>query len=256
MSRIPKVMHQLYFPDESTAPDDYRRYRAAAVTMHPDWEHRFWTEATARDFLRERYPDFLPVYDGYPYRIQRCDAIRYFLLHTFGGFYVDMDIEFIRPLDDLIGERELIFCDRACIGNAIMGSAPEHPLWPSVFEAMRERKDRPAFGLRGMLDWSQVYYVSRSTGSEMLQDCVVDGGYRDLSSVLITPGHVLEADGNYQVDAQKRPLPGLEDMYAIHHKGMRGVPLRLRVFSQVCCTVARSTQSVRGKVASALGKRS
>lgn len=256
MSRIPKVMHQLYFPSESAAPADYRRYRDTAVATHPDWEHRFWTEATARAFLRERYPDFLPVYDAYPYRIQRCDAVRYFLLHAFGGFYVDMDVEFLRPLDDLPADHELIFCDRACIGNAVMGSVAGHPLWPAVFAAMRERRHRPPLRPWGLLDWSQVYYVSRSTGSEMLQDCVIDGGHRDRPSVLIVPGHVLEADAQYQVDADHRPLPGLEDMYAIHHKGMRGVPLRLRLFSTVCCSVTRSARNVRGRVSAALGQRS
>lgn len=256
MNAIPKVMHQLYFPSEAAAPADYLRYRQIALDLHPDWEHRFWTEDTARAFLLQRHPDFLPVYDAYPYRIQRCDVFRYFLLHTFGGVYADMDIEFLRPLDDLLAGHELVFCDRACIGNAVMGSTPGHPLWPTVFTAMRERRDRPPFRVRSLLDWSQVYYVSRSTGSEMLQDCVIDGRFRDLPTTLITPGHVLEADAQYQVDADKRPVPGLEDMYAIHHKGMRGVPLRLRLFSQVCCTVTRSAQSVRGKVSAALGSRS
>lgn len=250
MSRIPKLIHQLYFPDEAAAPQNYRQFRRNVLDSHPDWQHMFWTESAARAMLQEHYPSFLPIYDGYRYRIQRCDAIRYFLLHKYGGFYVDMDIEFVRPLDTLIQDNELIFCNRSFVGNAIMGSAADHPLWPDVFDAMRQRKDRPPLRIQNLVDWSQVYYVSRSTGSELLQDCVIRGGYADKDTVKILPGHVLEADPQYQVDRNKKPLPGLEDMYSIHHKGMRGVPLRLRVVSQVCCSVVRSAESVRGWITS------
>ena len=38
-----------------------------------------------------RYPWFLETYDGYPYPIQRADSIRYFVLHHFGGIYIDLD---------------------------------------------------------------------------------------------------------------------------------------------------------------------
>lgn len=248
MSRIPPVLHQLYFPDRSAAPASYLRYRERALELHPQWEHFFWTESTARDFLRERYPSFLPVYDAYPYRIQRCDAIRYFLLHAYGGFYADMDVEFLRPLDGLLGDRELIFCNRAFIGNAVMGSVPGHPLWPEVFAAMQARWARPRFSPRGWVDWSQVYYVSRSTGSEMLEDCVLTGGWAARDSVTVFPGHVLEADAHHHVTAGGTPLPGYEDVHALHHKGMRGVPVHLRLLSRACCSVARSAQAVRGRL--------
>lgn len=38
-----------------------------------------------------RYPWFLETFDGYRYPIQRADAIRYFVLHHFGGIYIDLD---------------------------------------------------------------------------------------------------------------------------------------------------------------------
>jgi mannosyltransferase OCH1-like enzyme len=38
-----------------------------------------------------RYLWFLETFDSYPYPIQRADAIRYFVLHHFGGIYIDLD---------------------------------------------------------------------------------------------------------------------------------------------------------------------
>lgn len=38
-----------------------------------------------------RYPWFLDTFDGYPFPIQRADAIRYFVLAHYGGVYLDLD---------------------------------------------------------------------------------------------------------------------------------------------------------------------
>lgn len=45
----------------------------------------------ARDFISDEYPWFLETWDAYPMPIQRADAIRYFVLHHYGGIYLDMD---------------------------------------------------------------------------------------------------------------------------------------------------------------------
>ena len=39
------------------------------------------------------YPELIPVYESFPYAVQRWDAIRYLILYTFGGLYVDLDYE-------------------------------------------------------------------------------------------------------------------------------------------------------------------
>ena len=38
-----------------------------------------------------RYEWFLETWDAYPYNIERADAIRYFVLHHYGGIYLDLD---------------------------------------------------------------------------------------------------------------------------------------------------------------------
>ncbi|KAJ3896091.1 hypothetical protein GG344DRAFT_72572 [Lentinula edodes] len=38
----------------------------------------------------------------YKYAIQRADAIRYFVLHHYGGVYLDLDVGCLRPLDPLL----------------------------------------------------------------------------------------------------------------------------------------------------------
>lgn len=50
-----------------------------------------WTDAKAREFIKDEYPWFLETFDNYPEPIQRADVIRYFVLAHFGGVYIDLD---------------------------------------------------------------------------------------------------------------------------------------------------------------------
>lgn len=61
-----------------------------------------WTDALSREFIAKEYPWFLQTFDNYPYPIQRADAIRYFVLHYYGGVYMDIDIGCNRSMDPLL----------------------------------------------------------------------------------------------------------------------------------------------------------
>lgn len=50
-----------------------------------------WTDKKARDFISSEYPWFLETWDDYAFPIQHADSIRYFILHHYGGIYLDMD---------------------------------------------------------------------------------------------------------------------------------------------------------------------
>lgn len=87
---------------------------AYAAHLHlktTDWfsEYMLWTDDLAHQFMETHYPSFLQMYDSYKYNIQRADSIRYFLLHHFGGIYMDLDIGCRRRMDSLIqGDWEVI----------------------------------------------------------------------------------------------------------------------------------------------------
>lgn len=89
--RIPRIIHQTYINNQ--IPEKWLpAYRSCQQVHNDTWTHVLWTDDTARDFIEESYPWFLPTYDSYPYAIQRVDAIRYFVIYHFGGFYLDLDI--------------------------------------------------------------------------------------------------------------------------------------------------------------------
>ena len=53
------------------------------------WEYRLSEDAANRRFIAEHFPWFLSLYDIYRLNIQRADAVRYLILFTHGGLFVD-----------------------------------------------------------------------------------------------------------------------------------------------------------------------
>jgi hypothetical protein len=87
-----------------------------------------WTDADSRQFVADHYSWFLPTFNSYPYPIQRADAIRYFILHYYGGVYMDLDVGCLRRLDPLL-RFEVILPVTIPVGvsNDVMASAKGHP---------------------------------------------------------------------------------------------------------------------------------
>ena len=104
---IPPIIHQTW--KDELVPVPMQDLAESWRRNHPGWEYRLWTDTQNREFIRTRYPDFLVRYDSYPYHIQRVDAVRYFILYTFGGLYVDLDFECIHSLERLLAEHECLF---------------------------------------------------------------------------------------------------------------------------------------------------
>ncbi|KAH9966079.1 nucleotide-diphospho-sugar transferase [Russula dissimulans] len=124
--RIPRIIHQTW--KSETLPDKWKVVSERCRALMPDYEYMLWTDASSREFIAQNYRWFLDTFDSYPYAIQRADAIRYFVLHHYGGVYMDLDIGCLRRLDPL-----LIFpviLPRTIpvgVSNDLMFAEKEHP---------------------------------------------------------------------------------------------------------------------------------
>ncbi|KAF7977465.1 hypothetical protein HWV62_3653 [Athelia sp. TMB] len=100
VERIPRIIHQTW--KSETLPERWTGISKACRDMMPDYEYMLWTDASSREFIAKHYAWFLTTFDEYTYPIQRADAIRYFVLHYYGGVYLDLDVGCLRPLDPLL----------------------------------------------------------------------------------------------------------------------------------------------------------
>lgn len=124
--------------DERWALGTRRRLALRETIAHSDLactssEYKLWTDADSRKFLVEHYNWFVPIFDAYPYPIQRADAIRYFVLYHYGGIYMDLDIGCLRRLDPLL-RFEIILPKTIPVGvsNDVMFAAKQHPFMDQV----------------------------------------------------------------------------------------------------------------------------
>ena len=168
---IPKILHQTW--KDSRVPHVFAGCVASWRANHPDWEYRLWTDDDNRGFIAEHYAWFLETYDHYPKPIQRADAVRYFILHKFGGLYVDLDFLACSPIGPLLAGRNCVlgveppehcrqFGVPKLVCNALMAAVPEHPFFETVIRRLPEFVDhvecqQPVLSSTGPLMLTRVY---------------------------------------------------------------------------------------------------
>ena len=140
---IPKIVHLTW--KTKTIPEKFKRTIQSWRRTNPEWELKLWTDEDNRNYIANNYPDFLTTFEGYPYGIQRADAIRYFLLKDFGGIYCDLDIEVLGSMNTHFeranGEVFLVQSGNVPVfTNSFMASVPGAPFWDEVIERLSNPK--------------------------------------------------------------------------------------------------------------------
>ena len=94
---IPRIIHQQWNTYDIPAPSV--PYVKSIVDLHPDWQYWFWTTQDRECYMTKYHPELLELFHQYPHTIFRTNLMRYFLLYDYGGFYIDLDVRALKPLD-------------------------------------------------------------------------------------------------------------------------------------------------------------
>jgi hypothetical protein len=111
---------------------------------------RFYDDDGMRDFVRDAFPDYLPIFDDLAFPVLKADLFRLLAVLKVGGFYADMDMECLAPLSQFYGSDSAIFGIEAHvtrtrqqelgydqpfqIANCIFAAPPDHPFLRSVVD--------------------------------------------------------------------------------------------------------------------------
>lgn len=163
MVTIPKRIYQTW--KTTIVPEVWKEAQNSVRSMNPDYEYVFLTDADNRKIIEQHFPDFLQVYDEFPYNIQRADAVRYAILYLWGGIYLDLDFVSIRPFSELQLDSPIGLVDTPSFGktttNSFLVSAPLQSFWLKCIDEMK--KPVPWW-----VKWSPGLTVLHSTGPNML----------------------------------------------------------------------------------------
>lgn len=125
-----------------TLPDHWAPSQRAIKTLMPTWNYTLMTDDDNLKFVETHFPDFVFYFKGFEYPIQRADAIRYMWLYVKGGIYIDLDLEIVKPLDDLFFEDKDLYVVKSAImdnvyTNAFMGAKARLPLMLRCLDGMK-----------------------------------------------------------------------------------------------------------------------
>lgn len=156
-----KIIHQVWFgtiPNKKEAAKAFEKmriYRDSWIMQNPNWYYMCWNLENCNKLVRTFYPEHLNMYNKYIYPIQKCDTVRYLILHRYGGVYADMDYYCNKPLDEVfqIYKNDIYFVEtpnrinsnQIHISNSLMYSKPNHPFWRFLFIDLERNKKAPYY---------------------------------------------------------------------------------------------------------------
>jgi hypothetical protein len=144
---VPKIIHQQW--KTNTVPEKFMKWRTKWFELfpEPEYKHMLWTDTNGRELIETHYPWFLKTYDNYKHNINRADAVRYFILHRYGGIYADLDYE---PLINFynylphnqVGMVESPYYWNEKTQNCLMSSPKGELFWEDLFQELIRNADR------------------------------------------------------------------------------------------------------------------
>lgn len=143
--RIPKIIHQIWVGPK-TPPRHFKKWQASLLQLHPDWEYKLWTdkEVAELSMINQRYYDEETNYGA------KADILRLEILNQFGGLYVDIDFECLKPFDLLhhicdfyIGFFQVNYLRKSArINNGLFASTQGHPIIKILIEEIGKNRDQ------------------------------------------------------------------------------------------------------------------
>ena len=152
------IIHQIWF---GTFDDKYkskkiwknlRPYRESWTINNPNWCHVIWNRKKSVELVQTYYSEYTELFHKYKYEVQRCDMIRYCILHRYGGIYADMDYRCKKPFDqvyDIWNKYDLYFVQTPnsfnndfCVSNSLMiARVKDHMFWKILLLEMNRVHD-------------------------------------------------------------------------------------------------------------------
>lgn len=124
---IPKIVHYIWFGGKPF-PKTIQRCVDSWKKFLPDYQFMLWNEETFDvsicDFTRQAFDNKKWAFVS--------DYVRVWALKKYGGWYLDTDVEVLKPLERFEDKRVVLGTDHDGALTALMGSEAGHPYWSQI----------------------------------------------------------------------------------------------------------------------------
>lgn len=97
-----KIIHQTL--RDTIIPPHLKFCMDSWKIMNPDYDYILWTDESARNYIKEKYPRYLSGFDKAT-GIQKAGLLRILVVHGHGGIYADSDFECLQKIPIEIGTK-------------------------------------------------------------------------------------------------------------------------------------------------------
>ncbi len=168
---IPRLLHRIWFG--GPMPDEFVKYGVKWRALHPEWTIVDWPGEQALPELSWVY-DFAEQFAPGDHLRFQADVLRLAILWTYGGVYVDTDVEPLRPIDELLEGVECFASwspnrgkgGERLLTNCVMGAVPRHLFIGRCIEglgdAVRKYAGRTVVQMVGPWHLSRTYALDQT----------------------------------------------------------------------------------------------
>lgn len=199
--KIPRLIIQTWKSHD--IPSKYINSIRSIKRYNPHYKFMFFTDKDIDKFIKEEYPQYYSTYKRLPVIIQKIDFFRYIAVYHYGGFYFDLDMTGLYPLDNIL-KYECVFpvdtvltpvkcasarfkkyCDKGydyILGQYAFGAKPKHPFIKALIDGINDNIDKY---INDFKINQTLHYVYASTGPDYVMNVYLN--YKNKNEI-----HVLE----------------------------------------------------------------
>lgn len=228
-----RILHQIWWQGKDSIPTSYPNYSKQCIKQNKDFEYILWDEAKIKELINQ-YPKYKSTFDSLPHMIQKIDMAKYLVLHKYGGIYVDMDCECIKPFIGLLQDAEVMLvrmnvnpfekflsfgkCFGDAIQNGVMGSKQSnHPFWLHCLDTLAKQD------MSKKVYETHLRYVFRTTGPGLLTEAYLS--YPNKAGITLVPYDKIDPVSwcDYEVHgcSNNNCSQYFPQAYSIHHFGSK-----------------------------------
>jgi mannosyltransferase OCH1-like enzyme len=235
---IPKIIHFIWWQGADKLPPKYSENVKNWTNGNPSFEVKVWNEFELTKLCEKNYPEYLQNFKDSRHFVEQIDLAKFMLMEIYGGFYVDTDIEYVKPVPvDWLQYRGIFselhskdacnssFCASVFIfslghskqkvfNNGFFAGKPGTGLFKDILrEAMKLRKKIPRI-------LGKQIYITYTAGPPFITIYISKYLTEEKDILLLSPTYIEGCGVNFQFSKNVTDCDISKDTVGIHKHGL------------------------------------